>query len=66
MIRKIKRNILKKELGTNNISDEYHKRYGYKPNITKQELKLKNRLKKALIKLVYKKSRVKKNRRKND
>ena len=60
MIRKIKRNILKKELGTNNISDAYHERYGYKPNITKQELKLKSRLKKALIKLVYKKSRIKK------
>ena len=60
MIRKIKRNILKKELGTNNISDAYHERYGYKPNITKQELKLKSRLKKALMKLAYKKSRIKK------
>ena len=60
MIRKIKRNILKKELGTNNISDAYHERYGYKPNITKQELKLKDRLKKALMKAIYKKSRLKK------
>lgn len=60
MIRKYKRDMLKKELGTNDISEEFHRRYGSKPNVTKQELKLADRLKKRLKKLIYKKSRAKK------
>lgn len=60
MIRKYKRDMLKKELGTNDISEEFHRRYGNKPNITKQELKLADRLKKKLKKLIHKKTRSKK------
>lgn len=60
MIRKIRRNILKKEMGTNNINSEWHKRYGYKPNVSKGELKLLERIKKGLRKLAHKKSRIKK------
>lgn len=55
--RKIKRNILKNELGTNEISEEYHKRYGYKPNISKLDLKLKARKERAKKKENYKKAR---------
>ena len=57
MIRKYKREMLKKELGTNDISEEFHRRYGSKPNITKQELKLAARLKARLRKLVHKRAR---------
>lgn len=57
MIRKFKRDMLKKELGTNDISKEFHNRYGYKPNITKQELKLKDRLKQKIRKLAHLKTR---------
>lgn len=57
ILRKYKRNILKKELGTNEISDEFHNRFGYHQNITKQELKLKERLLRRLRKLAHKKSR---------
>lgn len=60
MIRKFKREMLKKELGTNNISEEYHKRYGYKPNVTKQELKLLDRLKRKAQKTLWKHLRNKK------
>lgn len=60
MIRKIKRHMLKQELGTNKISDEFHKRYGYKKNITKLELKLKERLLKAKRKSKHKKARKRK------
>lgn len=62
-IRKIKRNQLKKELGTNNIADEFHKRYGEKPNVNKGKVKLLERLKRKLRKLAHKKAR---ERRKNN
>lgn len=55
--RKIKRNILKKELGTNEINDAFHNKYGYKPNVEKQSLLLKLRTAKALRKLKHKKAR---------
>lgn len=60
MIRKIKRNILKQEMGTNKINREWHRRYDYKPNVSKGELKLLKRLKKHLRKLAHKKARNKK------
>ena len=63
MIRKIKRNQLKNELGTNNISEEFHKRYGEKPNADKGKVKLLDRLKRKLRKLAHKKAR---ERRKNN
>lgn len=66
MIRKFKRIMLKKELGSNDISEEFHKRYGYKPNITKQELKLKHRLKRKLKKLFHLKVRQKRKRGNNE
>lgn len=47
MIRKFKRMMLKKELGTNEIQEEFHKRYGHKPNITKLDIKLKTRKEKT-------------------
>lgn len=56
--RTIKRNILKNELGTNKISEEYHKRYGYKPNITELDLKLRARKERAKKKENYKKARL--------
>lgn len=56
--RKIKRKMLKNELGTNEISEEYHKRYGYKPNISKLDLKLKARKERAKKKENYKKARL--------
>jgi len=40
LFRKFKREQLKKELGTNNIAEEFHKRYGYKPNKSKLDIKL--------------------------
>lgn len=61
MIRKFKREMLKKELGTNNISEEFHNRYGNKPNVNKNDLKLAERLRRKLKKLAHKKARAKKN-----
>ena len=52
MLRKVRRNSLKEELGTNKIRGEFHRRYGYKPNITKQKLKLIDRLNKKIKKLL--------------
>ena len=56
--RKIKRKMLKNELGTNEISKEYHNRYGYKPNITELDLKLRARKERAKKKENYKKARL--------
>lgn len=60
--RKIKRNILKKQLGTNNISDAFHNEYGYTPNIKKISLLEKARAEHKIRKLKHKKARQKKNR----
>ena len=62
MIRKIKRNQLKNELGTNNISREFHKRYGEKPNVDKTQVKLLDRIKRKLRKLAHKKARERRNK----
>lgn len=43
MLRKIIRNSLKKELGTNSIREEFHRRYGHQPNVSKLRLKEKAR-----------------------
>ena len=51
MLRQIKRNKLKQELKSNDINYEYHKRYGYTPNITKKELTLMEKVKKRIEKL---------------
>lgn len=53
-IRKFKREQMKRELGTNKISNEFHKRYGYKPNITKQGLKFIERMKRKVRKSLWK------------
>lgn len=60
MIRQFRRNILKNEIGTNKINNEWHRRYGYKPNVNKEEIKLLERLKRKLRKLAHKKARIKK------
>ena len=57
MLRKLKREMLKRELGTNNISEEFHKRYGYTPNVNKNKMKLLERLKKKLRKIGFKRAR---------
>ena len=62
MIRKIKRNQIKQELGTNDISREFHKRYGEKPNVDKGKVKLLDRLKRKLRKLAHKKARERRNK----
>lgn len=59
MIRKFKREMLKRELGTNDINEEFHKRYGSKPNVSKNEIKLMDRLKRKLRKLAHKEARIK-------
>ena len=46
-IRKLKRSVLKHELGINDISDAYHQRYGYHTQKTKTEVKVENAIKKA-------------------
>lgn len=61
MIRKIKRNQIKQELGTNNISKEFHRRYGETPNVSKGQFKLLERLKRKLRKLAHKKARERRN-----
>lgn len=57
MVRKYKREMLKKELDTNKINKEFHKRYGYIPNVTKYNQKLIDRLKKKIRKLRRKKAK---------
>lgn len=57
--RKIKRNILKKQLVTNNISDAFHNEYGYTPNIKKISLLEKERVEHKKRKLKHKKARLK-------
>ena len=47
-MRKFKREMLRRELGTNNIRNEWHKRYGHKPNVRKSEKKLKDRILKKI------------------
>ena len=46
-IRNLKRSVLKHELGTNDISNVYHQRYGYHTQKTKTEVKVENAIKKA-------------------
>lgn len=58
MIRTIKRNKLKKELGTNNISDVFHLKYGHKPNIDKKIMKTFTRWFKKKRKEAHKKARM--------
>ena len=60
MVRKIKRDMLKKELGTNKISEEFHLRYGYKPNRDKKVLKGFFRWLKKKRKNAHKKARLNK------
>lgn len=60
MVRKFKRERLKSELGTNKISNEFHKRYGYEPNVSKQDLKFIERMKRKAKKLLRKYLRDKK------
>lgn len=64
--RKTRRNILRKELGSNNISEEYHKRYGHYPQKSKSDLKVIERLKKRLRKLSWLKSRAKRKKVNNE
>lgn len=59
MIRKIKRDMLKTELGTNKISEEFHLRYGYKPNLKKTTIKDFCRWFKRKRKEAHKKARLK-------
>ena len=59
MVRKMKRNMLKNELGNNNISEEFHLRYGYKPNKDKKVLKGFFRWLKKKSKNAHKKARLK-------
>ena len=66
MIRKIKRDMLKRELGTNNISEEFHLRYGYKPNKDKKVLKGFFRWLKKKRKNAHKKARLNKLKRSNE
>lgn len=65
MVRKMKRNMLKNELGTNNISEEFHLRYGYKPNKDKKALKGFFRWLKKKRKNAHKKARLNKLKRSN-
>jgi hypothetical protein len=61
-LRQIKRNKLKQEMGSNNINEEYHKRYGYTRNITKKELTLMEKIKKKIDKLKRKSRKARKNK----
>lgn len=54
IIRRFQREQLKHELGTNKINNEWHKRYGYTPNVGKLEKKIFERFKKKLNKALYK------------
>lgn len=59
LTRKVRRNKIKQELGTNEISSVFHSRYGYTPNVDKNKEKFLTRLKKKLRKLAHKKARSK-------
>lgn len=58
-MRHLKRSVLKHELGTNNISDTYHKRYGYHTQMTKAERKVEKAAEKMILKYARKKARAK-------
>ena len=58
-LRQLKRSVMKHELGTNNISDTYHKKYGYHIQKTKAEIKAEKAAEKQLLKFARKKARAK-------
>ena len=57
-IRKLKRSVLKHELGTNDISDAYHQRYGYHTQKTKTEIEIEKAIEKQRRKQAHKKARL--------
>lgn len=65
MIRKYKRDMLKKELGTNDISEVFHMKYGEKPNIKKSVLKTFGRWLKKKRKEAHKKARMNRKEKEN-
>lgn len=65
MTRKYKMDMLKKELGTNGISEVFHMKYGEKPNIKKSVLKTFGRWLKKKRKEAHKKARMKRREEKN-
>lgn len=52
--RSIKREQLKNQIGSNDINNIYHERYGYQPNITKFDKKVAKRKKRKSLKELWK------------